>query len=78
MVEQLSRRQAESSGCGLTSVALTGGVFQNRTLFEQVEARLQQRGFEVLSHRGTPMNDAGLALGQALTAAAREQPPRGN
>jgi len=55
------------------TVALTGGVFQNRALLEQVEARLVQQGFEVLLPRDTPCNDAGLALGQALVDAARQQ-----
>jgi hydrogenase maturation protein HypF len=58
---------------GVRTVALTGGVFQNRTLLEQVEARLVQRGFHVLTHHDTPPNDAGLALGQALIDAARRQ-----
>jgi hydrogenase maturation protein HypF len=53
------------------TVALSGGVFQNRVLFEQVETRLARLGFRVLSHAQVPANDGGLALGQAVIAAAR-------
>jgi hydrogenase maturation protein HypF len=53
------------------TVALSGGVFQNRVLFERVAAGLRGRGFAVLGHRLVPANDGGLALGQAAIAAAR-------
>lgn len=53
------------------TVALSGGVFQNQILFELVHRRLSEEGFIVLSHRQVPMNDGGLALGQAVIAAAR-------
>ena len=60
-------------------VALSGGVFQNRVLFERVQNSLQARGFRVLSHSQVPCNDGGLALGQAAIAAARllQCPPSG-
>jgi len=61
-----------SSGLGLETVALSGGVFQNRTLFEAVSAGLRQRGLQVLAHRQVPTNDGGLALGQAAAALARQ------
>ena len=55
---------------GIGTVALSGGVFQNRTLFERVCNRLRTRGLSVLAHGRVPTNDGGLALGQAVTAAA--------
>jgi len=56
---------------GLNRVALSGGVFQNILLLEKMTALLEQQGFEVLAHRLVPPNDGGLALGQALVAAAK-------
>jgi hydrogenase maturation protein HypF len=53
------------------TVALSGGVFQNLVLFELVTGKLEAEGFTVLSHTHVPMNDGGIALGQAVIAAAR-------
>ena len=53
-------------------IALSGGVFQNRTLFELVVAGLEKNKLQVLAHHQVPANDGGLALGQAAIAASRE------
>jgi hydrogenase maturation protein HypF len=55
----------------LNTIALTGGVFQNKTLFELVSSRLRGAEFKVLSQLQVPTNDGGLALGQAAIGAAR-------
>jgi hydrogenase maturation protein HypF len=55
---------------GLSTVALSGGCFQNRILLERVEALLKNAGFTVLSHTRVPANDGGISLGQAVIAAA--------
>ncbi|MCA0043208.1 carbamoyltransferase HypF [Celeribacter litoreus] len=51
------------------AVALTGGVFQNALLLDLTLCALGD--VPVLIHTKTPANDGGLALGQALVAAAR-------
>jgi hydrogenase maturation protein HypF len=70
MVEKLAA-QATTDEPPVGTVALSGGVFQNRILFERVLAALESRGFTVLTHSRVPCNDGGLALGQAAIAAAR-------
>ena len=55
---------------GLSTVALSGGVFQNSLLLTRVLDRLEGQDFEVLTHRQVPCNDAGISLGQAAVAAA--------
>ncbi|MBP2651670.1 MAG: hypF [Firmicutes bacterium] len=49
-------------------VVLSGGVFQNRLLFENVVEGIKGRGLNVYSHKKVPANDGGLALGQAVIA----------
>lgn len=55
---------------GLSTVALSGGVFQNRYLLTRAVDLLERAGFRVLVHSRVPANDGGIALGQALHAAA--------
>jgi len=58
-------------------VALSGGVFCNQRLTEDLTMRLEGRGLRVLRHRLVPPNDGGLAYGQAAIAAARSAECRG-
>jgi hydrogenase maturation protein HypF len=53
---------------GITQVALSGGVFQNRLLLKLAIAALEGQGFNVLSHHLVPCNDGGVSLGQAVIA----------
>jgi len=53
---------------GITEVALSGGVFQNRLLLRLATATLQREGFSVLTHHLVPCNDGGISLGQAVIA----------
>jgi hydrogenase maturation protein HypF len=53
---------------GLKTVALSGGVFQNRLLFNLTTDALEKAGFRVLTHQVVPCNDGGISLGQAVIA----------
>jgi hydrogenase maturation protein HypF len=53
---------------GLSAVAMAGGVFQNRLLADDCEAVLSGDGFDVLAAGLVPVNDGGVALGQAAVA----------
>jgi hydrogenase maturation protein HypF len=56
---------------GTEVVALSGGVFANRRLLESVAAGLHAAGLRVLAPERLPVNDGGVAYGQAAVAAAR-------
>ena len=55
---------------GLKRVVLSGGCFQNAMLLTGLIRALEGHGFEVFSHELVPTNDGGIALGQAVAAAA--------
>jgi hydrogenase maturation protein HypF len=61
---------------GLSTVALSGGVFVNRVLLSATTRALAGAGFAVLRHRRVPPTDAGLALGQLAVAAPIAQEHR--
>jgi hydrogenase maturation protein HypF len=62
----------QSDGAPVDAIALSGGCFQNKVLFEACANRIAESGMTCLSQSQVPMNDGGLALGQAAVAAARE------
>ncbi|MDD1621531.1 MAG: carbamoyltransferase HypF [Methylococcaceae bacterium] len=64
-----------ADGMGSETVALSGGVFQNRLLLEEVSRLLRAGGKQVLSPAKLPCNDGGLALGQAMIASALRNKP---
>ncbi|MEV0065770.1 carbamoyltransferase HypF [Amycolatopsis sp. NPDC050768] len=59
----------------LTTVALSGGVFQNLLLLERTVESLEDKGFRVLTHSRVPTNDGGISLGQVAVAASRTTRP---
>ncbi|MFZ5715968.1 MAG: carbamoyltransferase HypF [Bradyrhizobium sp.] len=70
MTKKLASGEDETGPRRFDTVALSGGCFQNRILFEEVGHRLESDHYTVLSHALVPANDGGLALGQAAIAAA--------
>jgi len=57
----------------INSVVLSGGTFQNRYIAENVEKKLNDDGFKVITHSQVPSNDGGIALGQLSIAAKRRE-----
>ena len=68
MVAELTRQHGNP---WQNRIALSGGVFQNDILFGLVTKGLEVSGHTVYSHSSVPANDGGLALGQAMVAAAQ-------
>jgi hydrogenase maturation protein HypF len=56
---------------GITSVVLSGGVFQNALLLGTLESMLERRGLRVLVPRLLSPNDGAISFGQSAVAAAR-------
>lgn len=77
MTKTLARGDREGQA-RFDTVALSGGCFQNRVLFEETVRRLEAEKFTVLSHARVPANDGGLALGQAAIGAAQLIPCDGD
>ena len=58
---------------GISTVALSGGVFMNRYLVEQASSRLGALGFTVALNKDLPPNDGCVSFGQAVAGAASEE-----
>ena len=54
---------------GIRSVALSGGVFNNRLLTRHLSDTLERNNLKVYKQKLIPTNDGGIALGQAAIAA---------
>ncbi|MDO4977086.1 MAG: carbamoyltransferase HypF [Eubacteriales bacterium] len=53
---------------GVSSVALSGGVYQNTLLLKETMMGLKAKGFKVYKHTLLPPNDGGICVGQAAAA----------
>lgn len=71
MVGEVCRRLREKTD--MRVAALSGGVFMNRLLLEDCIRILEADGFSVYVNERFPMNDGGIALGQAYVAAAASE-----
>jgi hydrogenase maturation protein HypF len=69
VVVRMAAQQCEAHG--VSTVALGGGVFQNKVLAERVLYGLAEAGLKALLPAQLPANDGGLAWGQGLIALAR-------
>ena len=64
VVKQVSKKRK------IKTVCLSGGVFQNRIILNGIYSNLGRAGFKVCINRKVPINDGGIAFGQAVVAAA--------
>ncbi len=67
----LAQCEAVREEYGVDQVVLSGGVFLNEFVLVNCLAALTRAGFGGYGHRLVPANDGGIALGQAMVAAAR-------
>ncbi len=58
---------------GLNRVVLSGGAFQNSFLLTGLIQTLTRNNFQIFTHTLVPPNDGGIALGQAMVAAANAE-----
>lgn len=56
---------------GINTVALSGGVFQNKVLIERVLNILREKAFQVYYNTVVPPNDGGISLGQTFIGLTR-------
>lgn len=65
-IARIVREAADSirAQSGVDTVALAGGVFQNRLLLEKSRTLLRESGFQVIHGHLVPMNDSGISVGQ--------------
>jgi hydrogenase maturation protein HypF len=54
---------------GIITVVLSGGVFQNELLLQDLKPLLEKERFQVWTNHAVPPNDGGISLGQAAIAA---------
>jgi tRNA A37 threonylcarbamoyltransferase TsaD len=59
----------------IETVVLSGGVFQNELLLEDVKRCLENSRLRILTNHSVPPNDGGISLGQAALAAFSQFAP---
>jgi hydrogenase maturation protein HypF len=64
VIRHYSRRVRQEFG--VTTIGMTGGVFQNVYLLNAAVEAAGREGLRVLTHGTVPPNDGGIALGQAV------------
>lgn len=69
MITDVSQRLRDRTG--INTLALGGGVFQNRLLLNLALQQLSASGFRVLLSQQVPPNDGAVSLGQAVMAAVQ-------
>ncbi len=69
VVPDLARRIAEH--ISFSQVGLTGGVFQNARLVQEIRIRMDSMGTPLRLHRRVPCNDAAISFGQVVEYAAQ-------
>ncbi len=57
----------------LKRVVLSGGVFNNALVFDNMHKALEKRGLTVYTHTKVPAGDGGISLGQAVAAGEMEK-----
>jgi len=65
-------REAIGAACRtreISTVVLSGGVFQNGMLLEDLNQLLGSERLEIWTNREVPPNDGGISLGQAALSA---------
>jgi len=69
----ITQAQAIRKKYNISTVGLSGGVFQNKLLAEQSLFELEQQGFEVYLHKDIPCGDGGISFGQIIEAGSIEK-----
>jgi len=68
MVKRISRQSAS-----MTTVVLSGGVFQNKLLYNRSVCLLKEAGYNVLEIPGLPLNDLNICVGQTYVASYAQE-----
>ena len=62
---------------GIRTVVLSGGVFQNELLLEDLKPLIEEEKLQVWTNHAVPPNDGGISLGQAALAAFEQNATNG-